>query len=58
MDLVRGVKEKEFNVEWVGLNFPREILYARINKRVDLMIEQGLIDETKKLLQNMEEFLI
>lgn len=51
MDLVRGVKEKEFNVEWVGLNFPREILYDRINKRVDLMIEQGLIDETKKLLQ-------
>ena len=51
LDLVRGVKEKEFNVEWVGLNFPREILYNRINKRVDLMIEQGLIDETKKLLQ-------
>lgn len=51
LDLVRGVKEKEFNVEWVGLNFPREILYDRINKRVDLMIEQGLIDETKKLLQ-------
>lgn len=51
LDLVRGVKEKEFNVEWVGLNFPREILYDRINKRVDLMIGQGLIDETKKLLQ-------
>lgn len=51
LDLVRGIKEKEFNVEWVGLNFPREILYDRINKRVDLMIEQGLIDETKKLLQ-------
>lgn len=51
LDLVRRVKEKEFNVEWVGLNFPREILYDRINKRVDLMIEQGLIDETKKLLQ-------
>lgn len=51
LDLVRGVKEKEFNLEWVGLNFPREILYDRINKRVDLMIEQGLIDETKKLLQ-------
>lgn len=54
LDLVRGVKEKEFNVEWVGLNFPREILYDRINKRVDLMIEQGLIDETKKLLQKHE----
>ena len=51
LDLARGVKEKEFDVEWIGLNYPREILYDRINKRVDLMIEQGLIDETKNLLQ-------
>ncbi len=51
LDLARGVKEKEFDVEWIGLNYPREILYDRINKRVDLMVEQGLIDETKNLLQ-------
>lgn len=47
----RGVKDKEFEVEWVGLNFPREELYERINRRVDLMIELGLIDETKQLLE-------
>ena len=47
LDLVRGVKEKEFNVEWVGLNFPREILYDRINKRVDIMLKSGLEDEAK-----------
>ena len=29
----------------------REVLYDRINKRVDLMVEQGLIDETKYLLK-------
>lgn len=46
----RGVKENEFEVEWVGLNFPREELYDRINKRVDLMVQLGLIDETKYLL--------
>lgn len=47
----RGIKDEEFDIEWIGLNFPREELYDRINKRVDLMIEQGLIDETKGLLK-------
>lgn len=47
----RGKKdEDEFDIEWIGLNFPREELYERINKRVDLMIKEGLIDETKNLL--------
>ena len=35
----RGLKEPEFEVEWIGLNYPREELYDRINRRVDLMIE-------------------
>lgn len=46
----RGTKDAEYNVEWIGLNFPREVLYDRINKRVDLMIENGLVKETKELL--------
>lgn len=47
----RGKKEEqEFDIEWIGLNFPRDILYNRINKRVDLMIDAGLIEETKSLL--------
>lgn len=46
----RGLKEPEFEVDWIGLNYPREELYDRINRRVDLMIEQGLVDETKNLL--------
>ena len=32
-----------------AINFERNILYERINKRVDLMIENGLIEETKEL---------
>lgn len=48
---IKGVKENKYDVEWV---FPeiesREILYNRINIRVDMMIEDGLVDETKNLL--------
>lgn len=47
----RGIKEfSPYEVEWLGRNFPREELYERINKRVDLMIDAGLIEETKLLL--------
>lgn len=47
----RGINEVEYDVEWIGLNFPREVLYDRINRRVDLMIEMGLVEETKGLLE-------
>lgn len=47
-----GKKEPEFEVEWIGLNPPdRAVLYERINNRVDEMMEKGLIDETKNLLE-------
>ncbi len=48
---VRGKNEQEFEVEWHGRNFERKELYNRINKRVDIMLEDGLIEETKALLQ-------
>lgn len=52
MSEARGVKDSSpYEVEWFGRNFPREELYERINKRVDLMIETGLIEETKNLLE-------
>lgn len=45
-------KEPEFDVEWkIPKMESREWLYDRINKRVDIMVEQGLIDETKYLLK-------
>lgn len=45
-------KEPEFDVEWKMPKMEsREWLYNRINKRVDIMVEQGLIDETKFLLK-------
>ena len=39
-----------------GIDMNREILYDRINKRVDIMIENGLIDEIKKLIEKYKEF--
>jgi tRNA dimethylallyltransferase len=35
---------------FVGLNWERALLYDRINKRVDAMMEAGLVDEVKNLL--------
>ena len=48
-----GVKYdyKVFAIRW-----EREILYERINKRVDIMIEQGLIQEVEQLLKKYDEF--
>ena len=36
----------------IGLHAEREIIYNRINKRVDMMIKNGLIEEAKKLYQH------
>ncbi len=45
-------KNSAINFLQFGIEWPRDILYERINKRVDEMIEQGLIDETKGILQD------
>ena len=44
----RKVKERPFNIVKIGLQREREELYERINTRVDMMIEQGLVEEVKK----------
>ena len=38
-----------YNLAYFVLNAPRELLYERIDRRVDEMIEEGLVDEVKKL---------
>ncbi|OGD25662.1 tRNA (adenosine(37)-N6)-dimethylallyltransferase MiaA [Candidatus Azambacteria bacterium RIFCSPHIGHO2_01_FULL_40_24] len=35
----------------IGINWPKNILNKRINKRVDLMIEEGLVSEVKNLIK-------
>ncbi|MBQ8337288.1 MAG: tRNA (adenosine(37)-N6)-dimethylallyltransferase MiaA [Bacteroidaceae bacterium] len=44
----RTAKERPFNIIKVGLQRRREELYERINRRVDTMIEQGLVEEVKR----------
>ena len=49
-------KEVEYDYRVFAINWDREILYDRINKRVDIMIEQGLIEEVKEILKKYDEF--
>lgn len=43
-------KERPFRVVKLGLQMDREQLYERINKRVDQMMQDGLVEEAKRLL--------
>ena len=50
------LKEIPYDYKIFALTMDREKLYERINKRVDIMIENGLIDEVKNLLEKYSEF--
>ncbi|WP_308777761.1 tRNA (adenosine(37)-N6)-dimethylallyltransferase MiaA [uncultured Bacteroides sp.] len=45
----RTKKERPFHIIKIGLQRDREELYKRINQRVDLMIEEGLLEEARKV---------
>jgi tRNA dimethylallyltransferase len=47
-------KTRGFEIVKVGLEAPREELYSRINDRVDIMIDQGLIEEAENLTKFKE----
>lgn len=49
-------KEVEFDYKVYALSWDREKLYDRINKRVDIMIEQGLIEEVKEIYKKYNKF--
>lgn len=46
-----GKVKPEYDFLQIYVTKPREELYQKINKRVDQMIDEGLIDEVKKLLK-------
>ena len=48
--------EVKYDYRVFAIDMNREILYDRINKRVDTMIENGLIQEVKNLLNKYESF--
>ena len=45
-----GVNKRPFNIIKLGLDLPRELLYQRINTRVDHMVAEGLIEEVRLLI--------
>ena len=48
----QGKSEVGFAPLLTGMTMPRELLYPRIDRRVDQMIEDGLVDEVRSLLDN------
>ena len=49
-------KISPYNCLWIGINYRnRELLYEKINSRVDLMLEKGLIKEAEHFLSNAEK---
>lgn len=48
-------KENPYDFVVFAIDMEREKLYERINKRVDIMIESGLIEEVKSLISKYEE---
>ena len=55
-DLESRINGVKYNYKVFAIDITRDILYDRINKRVDSMIEQGLIDEVKEVLSRYNEF--
>lgn len=48
-EITNNKDEILYNIKVIGLTTSREILYERINKRVDIMLENGLMDEINSL---------
>lgn len=48
------ITERPFNIIKIATDIPRDILYERINKRVDIMVEEGLVEEVRNLYPKRE----
>ena len=44
-----SLKEPKYEYHLYGISWERDVLYQRIDKRVDMMMEEGLVDEVKRL---------
>jgi len=52
--LTGQAKERHFQTLRIGLNIPREELHANINRRVDAMMAEGLVEEARRLFPYRE----
>lgn len=41
--------ERPFNIVKIGTDMPRDVLYDRINRRVDIMVSEGLVEEARAM---------
>lgn len=55
-DIESRMKELKYEYKVFAINMERSILYDRINKRVDIMIKQGLIEEVQNILERYNKF--
>ena len=44
-------RKRDFEIEKIGLTRPRDVLYDRINRRVLQMVDDGLVEEVRSLIQ-------
>lgn len=56
MEILSRSKEVKYSFKVFAIDMPREKLYDRINKRVDIMLEQGLVKEVKNLQEKYSKF--
>lgn len=49
-------KDVKYNYHMFAIDMERPILYERINKRVDIMINEGLVEEVKNILSKYSQF--
>jgi len=47
-------REGDYDESFFALSWPRDVLYERINRRVDIMLENGLVDEVRALRRDEE----
>lgn len=50
----QNTNPRPFNIIKIGLELPREEMYDRINRRVDIMVNEGLVEEAKSLFHLKE----
>lgn len=49
-NIEKPLVKRDFDVVRIGISADREIIYDRINRRVDLMVQNGLLEEAKNLI--------
>ena len=58
LEILSRSKEIKYDFKVFALDMDREKLYDRINKRVDIMLEKGLVDEVNRIKEkNIDKIL-